>query len=135
MVFWFFPGRCLERCAADCRQTDGDRMSSINDLSVASLGVRARINEAGWLHSPLFDFFLLIAAPLATLPIFVGIYLRIPILAIGGVLGLAFVHYASTFSFFFWNENKRYYRSRWLAFFGGPVLLAVVYWILIGLQI
>ncbi len=110
-------------------------MSSINDLSVESLGVRARINEAGWLNSPLFDVFLLIAAPLATLPIFVGIYLRIPILAIGGALGLAFIHYASTISFFFWNENKAYYRSRWLAFFGGPALIAVVYFIVIGFQV
>ena len=110
-------------------------MSSINEMGAESLGVRARINEAGWIHSPLFDVFLLIAAPLATLPIFVGIYLRIPILAIGGALGLAFVHYASTISFYFWNENKDYYRSRWLAFFGGPALLAVVYWILIGFEV
>ncbi len=113
----------------------GTSMSSINDLGVESLGVRARVSNAGWIHSALFDFFLLIAAPLATLPVFVGIYLRIPVLAIGGVLGLAFLHYASTFSFFFWNENRPYYRSRWLAFFGGPTLLAVVYWILIGLQV
>jgi hypothetical protein len=110
-------------------------MSSINEMGAESLGVRARINEAGWIHSPLFDVFLLIAAPLATLPIFVGIYLRIPILAIGGVLGLAFVHYASTLSFFFWNENKEYYRSRLLAFAGGPILLAVAYWMMIGFEV
>jgi hypothetical protein len=110
-------------------------MSSINDLGAESLGVRARVNEAGWIHSPLFDFFLLIAAPLATLPIFVGIYLRIPILAIGGVLGLAFVHYASTLSFFFWKENQVYYRSRWLAFAVGPILLAVAYWMMVGFEV
>lgn len=110
-------------------------MSSINDMGVGSVGIRARIRDAGWIHSPLFDVFLLICAPLATLPIFIGIYLRIPILAIGGALGLAFLHYASTISFFFWNENKAYYRSRWLAFFGGPALLGLVYFILIGFHV
>src|SRR5258705_12320295 len=100
-------------------------MSVINDTSGGSTGIRVRFDDAAWIHSPVFDIFLLICAPLATLPIFIGIYLRIPVLAIGGALGLAFTHYASTISFYFWNENKDYYRSRWLAFFGGPLILGI----------
>lgn len=110
-------------------------MSSINDADVGSIGIRARINEAGWIHSPLFDIFLLIFAPLATLPIFAGIYFRIPILAIGGAIGLAFTHYASTIAFYFWAENKEYYRSRWLAFFGGPAIIGVLYFMLLGFDV
>ncbi len=53
---------------------------------------------------------------------------------IGCALALAFSHYASTLAFYFWNENREYYRSRWLAFFGGPVILAVVYWLLLGFR-
>jgi hypothetical protein len=110
-------------------------MSVINDTSEGSTGIRVRFDNAAWIHSPAFDIFLLICAPLATLPIFIGIYLRIPVLAIGGALGLAFTHYASTISFYFWNENKDYYRSRWLAFFGGPLILGIVYFLLIGFAV
>ena len=53
-----------------------------------------------------------------------GIYLQIPVLAIGGFLTLAFAHYFSTLTFYFWDENRQYYRDRWLAFFVGPILLA-----------
>ena len=41
----------------------------------------------------------------------------------------------STIAFYFWNENREYYRSRWLAFFAGPLILAVVYWLLIGFDV
>lgn len=110
-------------------------MSSINDAGVGSIGIRARIENAAWINSPAFDFFLLICAPLVTLPILAGIYFRIPILAIGAALALAFSHYASTMAFYFWNENREYYRSRWLAFFGGPVILFVVYCLLLGFNV
>ena len=41
-------------------------MSSINDVGAGSVGIRARIDNAAWIHSPGFDFLLLIAAPLVT---------------------------------------------------------------------
>ncbi len=110
-------------------------MSSINETGVGSIGIRSRIENAAWIHSPAFDFFFLICAPLVTLPILFGIYFRIPILAIGVALGLGFAHYASTISFYFWNENREYYRSRWLAFFGGPVLLFAAYCLLLGFNV
>jgi hypothetical protein len=110
-------------------------MSSINEAGVGSIGIRTRIDNMAWIHSPAFDFFLLICAPLVTLPILAGIYFRIPILAIGAAIALAFAHYASTIAFYFWNENKEYYRSRWLAFFGGPILIFVVYCVLLGFNV
>jgi hypothetical protein len=110
-------------------------MSSINDVAAGSMGIRARIENAAWIHSAGFDFFLLICAPLVTLPIFAGIYLRIPFLAIGCAFALAFSHYMSTLAFYFWNDNREYHRSRWLAFFVGPLLLAAIYGLLIGFEV
>ncbi len=48
---------------------------------------------------------------------------------------LAFAHYFSTVSFFFWNENREYHRARWLAFAGGPVLITIVYFMLLGFDV
>jgi hypothetical protein len=113
----------------------GAGMSSINDTGAGSLGIRARIEGAAWIRSASFDFFLLICAPLVTLPILVGIYWKIPFLAIGCAFALAVSHYASTLVFYFWDDNREYYRSRWLAFFAGPVILAVVYGLVLGFEI
>src|SRR5258708_19710929 len=110
-------------------------MSSINDVGAGSVGLRARIDTAAWICSPGFDFLLLIAAPLVTIPIFAGIYLRIPFLAIGCAFALAFSHYMSTMAFYFWKDNREYHRSRWLAFFAGPLILAVIYGLLIGFEV
>jgi hypothetical protein len=111
-------------------------MSSINDVGAGgSVGIRARIDNAAWIHSPGFDFLLLIAAPLVTIPIFAGIYFRIPFLAIGCAFALAFSHYMSTMVFYFWNENREYHRTRWLAFFAGPLILAVIYGLIVGFEV
>jgi len=95
----------------------------------------ARIARSGWIESPGFDTFLLILAPLLTLPIIAGVYWRIPLLAVGGGLTLAFAHYSSTLTFYFWDENRKYHRTRWLAFFAGPVMLATVYLLLLGFEV
>jgi hypothetical protein len=97
-------------------------------ISVApqfALGLRARLARGAWIQSAGFDTLLLIFAPLVTLPVMAGIYFQIPALAIGGFLTLAFAHYFSTVTFYFWEENRPYYRARWLAFFAGPLVLAV----------
>jgi hypothetical protein len=86
---------------------------------------------AGWIVSPAFDLFLLILAPLLTLPLLAGYYLGYRTLAIGGTITLAFAHYCSSFVFYFWNENKSYHRQRWLAFFAGPFILAGIYSVLL----
>ncbi len=98
-------------------------------------GLYRRLSANPWIVSPAFDVFLLIFAPLATLPIMAGLYFRIPILAIGGGMTLAFAHYSSSLSFYFWDENRDYHRKRWLAFFAGPVLLGAAYILLLGLRV
>src|SRR6266508_2225464 len=110
-------------------------MSTINATTDVPMGVRARIENAGWVNSAPFDGLLLIFAPLLTLPIIVAIYFNIPLLAIGAGLTLAFSHYFSTVAFYFWTENREYHRTRWLAFFVGPAVLAGVYFLLLGFEV
>ena len=76
-------------------------MSSIGFTNSGLSAFRTRIESFGWIHSPLFDIVLLIFAPLATLPILVGLYFSIPVLAITGGVVLAFSHYFSTVTFYF----------------------------------
>ena len=97
--------------------------------------LRERVANAAWIQAPGFDFFLLIFAPLVTLPILAGVYFRIPFLAITCGIVLAFAHYTSTLSFYFWEENRAYHRERWVAFYLGPVILLAVYVALLGLQV
>jgi len=73
--------------------------------------------------------------PLITLPFIAAIYFRIPLLVIGGGLTLAFAHYMSTTSFFFWKENREYHRTRWVAFIGVPLIIATVYFLLLGFAV
>jgi hypothetical protein len=110
-------------------------MTSINAIAEQRIGLRAQIGRAGWIHSATFDIFLLIFAPLVTLPIVAAIYYRIPWLAIGGGVTLAFAHYFSTAAFFFWNENREYYRTRWLAFAGGPIIITIILFLLRGFNV
>ena len=110
-------------------------MSSINAIADQPVGLRTQIERAGWIHSAPFDSSLLIFAPLVTLPIIAAVYFRIPWLAIGGGVTLAFAHYFSTAAFFLWNENREYYRARWLAFAGGPVIITIVYGLLLGFHV
>jgi hypothetical protein len=110
-------------------------MSSINAIDNRPIGIGAQIAGAGWIHSAAFDTFLLIFAPLVTLPIIAAIYFQIPWLAVGGGITLAFSHYFSTAAFFFWDENREYHRARWLAFAGGPVIIVIVYFLLLGFHV
>jgi hypothetical protein len=110
-------------------------MSSINAIADQPIGLREQIERAGWIHSAPFDSLLLIFAPLVTLPVIAAIYFRIPWLAIGGGVTLAFAHYFSTAAFFLWNENREYFRARWLAFAGGPVIITIIYGMLLGFHV
>ena len=40
---------------------------------------------------------------------------------------LAFAHYVSSFTFYLWDENRARHRTRWVAFFAGPVLITVTF--------
>jgi hypothetical protein len=88
-----------------------------------------------WIHSPAFDlpFFLLV--PLVTLPMVFAILAGVGarwFLLLGFVLAIA--HYASTFTFFLWDDNRERHRQRWLAFFGGPVVIVGLFFLLVWLR-
>ena len=114
---------------------DSPQTSTTSTGGAVAAGIRAPIGRAEWIQSPGFDTFLLIFAPLVTLPIIAGVYWRVPLLAIGGGMTLAFAHYGSSLSFYLWDENRQYHRTRWLAFFAGPVILTMVYLLLLGFQV
>ena len=79
----------------------------------------------GWIHSPAYDLLLFTLSPLSGL-LLVALAQQV---RTGSVTAIAFAfvaapHYLSTFTFFFDDENRAYYRQRWVAFFLGPLLCA-----------
>jgi hypothetical protein len=79
-----------------------------------------------WIQSPAFDLAFIVLSPLVVLPIILIELGGIPWIAILG-FALAFAHYFSTFTFYFWDDNREHHRARWLAFFAGPLILTAVY--------
>lgn len=110
-------------------------MSSAGAIHELPLVRSSWISRAKWIQSPRFDIAFFILAPLLTLPIMAAAYLRMPLIAIGGGLTLAFAHYFSSAAFLVWDENQPYYRSRRMAFIGGPLLIAAVYFTLIRFHV
>ena len=97
-------------------------MNPVGQAIAVSPGVPSR----NWIESPGYDLTFFILVPLLTLPIVLLELLGLRYMIVLGFM-LAFAHYLSTFTFFFWDENRTYYKTRWLAFFGGPLLLIVLY--------
>jgi hypothetical protein len=102
-------------------------MSSAATFPPLSVSRPKWLRAGPWIQSAWFDVSFFILAPLLTLPIVAALYIPVPWLAIGGGITLAFAHYLSTGAFFLWDDNRAYQRSRWLAFYAGPVILAAVY--------
>ena len=87
-----------------------------------------------WIESPRFDAFFFLLSPLVVLPLAVAPMLVAPQLAVLFFL-LSFPHYASTFTFYFWDENRQRHATRWFAFFAGPLIIAFCYWALVHYQV
>jgi hypothetical protein len=87
-----------------------------------------------WVESPAFDLSFFLLAPLLTLPLVFGIMSGVSRLTTVGFL-LAFAHYLSTFAFFFWDENRAEHRARWVAFFAGPLVIVVLFWVLVAFEV
>jgi len=79
-----------------------------------------------WIQSPAFDLFFFIGAPVVMLPVVLGALYWSNAFALLGFV-LAFAHYASSFTFYLWDENQARHRARWLAFFGGPLIITAVF--------
>ncbi len=84
----------------------------------------------GWIHSRSTDLALFILSPLSGVAVVLAA-LYLPwgaYVAMASVYFVAIPHYLSTFTFYFGDENLAYYRTRWIAFFVGPlVCIAVVF--------
>ena len=85
------------------------------------------MSRAGWIATPKYDLGLL------TLPPLLGIFVcalagRVDAAVISGVslFLLGMPHYLSTYSFYFDDANAAYARTRWLAFYAGPVVIVVL---------
>jgi hypothetical protein len=91
-----------------------------------------RTSHGEWIESPLFDTCLLILTPLLTLPLVAAFFWQVPLLTIAAGLTLAFAHYSSTLMFYFWDENRDYFRARWFAFYAGPLIVAAIYFLVIS---
>jgi hypothetical protein len=84
----------------------------------------AASDNRGWIQSPRYDLALLALSPLLGIAIS-GVAWAIPGEVLGGtsLFLLGMPHYLSTYTFYMDDTNLRYYRTRKLAFFLGPVLV------------
>jgi hypothetical protein len=83
-----------------------------------------------WIESARFDLTFFGLSPVVVLP------LVLLALVVDRRLGLfffllSFPHYMSTLSFFLWDEYQDRFRARWFAFYGGPVVIAATFFLLI----
>jgi hypothetical protein len=109
-------------------------MSSSPEALVQVMPGPARRSSRPWVESPSFDLPFFLLAPLLTLPLVFGIMAGVSRLATIGFL-LGFAHYLSTFAFFFWDESRQEHRARWAAFFAGPLVIVVVFWVLVAFEV
>ena len=72
-----------------------------------------------WIESPGYDLAFFTLSPLLGLAWLLTAPSELSILIVLAILGIP--HYLSTFMFYFWEDNHLYHRSRWIAFFAGPV--------------
>lgn len=87
-----------------------------------------------WIESARIDLIFFIVGPLLILPLAFGVEHGINRIFIIGVI-LAFPHYLSSLTFYFWDERRDYYRRRWIAFYAGPAILGAVYLAMIYLHV
>lgn len=81
--------------------------------------------QGEWIQSASYDLGFFTLSPLLGL----GVLLMAPtgpswaVVLVGTVLAIP--HYMSTYTFYFWDENRAYHRKRWIAFFLGPALVVL----------
>ena len=102
--------------------------AAVRATPLALTGASGR--RESWIESAPFDLAFFSLSPLLVLPLIVLALLVDARLGIFFFL-LSFPHYMSTLSFFLWDEYQDRFRRRWLAFYGGPVLIAAAYFLLI----
>jgi hypothetical protein len=91
----------------------------------------------GWIESPLFDVSMFVLSPMAGL-LFLAVIFAVPpsrafIVVAAAFYFVAVPHYMSTYTFFLGDDYLDHYRSRRLAYFGGPAVIGLsvlVLWVL-----
>lgn len=107
----------------------------MSEAYVAPMREKTGLRSPGpWIESRSFDLAFFIFPAILTVPIVVASFRNFAPLAVFGFI-LAFSHYFSTLTFFFWEENQAVHRKRWAAFFGGPVLIALLFLMLVVFEI
>jgi hypothetical protein len=105
------------------------------DSLEAKLSAAPAADRAGspWIESPAFDLAFFVLAPLSG--ILMGLLApagrSLFVLFIGSALGIP--HYVSTFSFYFWDENRAYRRAHWLEFVALPLGLVAAFTIVLAM--
>ncbi|HET7295484.1 MAG TPA: hypothetical protein VFM88_23920 [Vicinamibacteria bacterium] len=95
-------------------------------LPVRILAGRWETPAGHWIQSAAFDLAFFVLAPLVMLPVTFGALHWHNAFALVGFV-LAFAHYASSFTFYLWDENRAHHRARWGAFFAGPLLITATF--------
>ncbi|HXG59139.1 MAG TPA: hypothetical protein VNL91_08955 [Thermoanaerobaculia bacterium] len=107
-------------------------MSTIS--AVASPGVAVADVSPSWIQSRNFDLVVFVLSPLLGVAVALA-WPAWPIIAAIATTVIGFPHYYSTFTFFFWRENRPHHLERWTAFFLGPVIIALVTFVLFAARI
>jgi hypothetical protein len=89
---------------------------------------------SAWIESPGFDTTFFVLGPVLTLPLALGALYVHNAFALAGLV-LAFAHYVSSFTFYFWDENRPHHRRRWVSFYAGPLLVAGTLWLLVAYRV
>ena len=97
---------------------------STGDLSIPTYRVGSAAG-GGWVHSPLFDLSFFILSPLAGLALLLAYPTSGSLASLAAAALIGGPHYLASFSFYFWDDNRGYYRGRWMTFFVAPALLVL----------
>lgn len=107
----------------------GAAMSTAASYAAPSAEPSAERVHRGWIESPAFDLPCFVLSPVAGL-LFLLVVLTVPaphalLAQAAAFYFVAVPHYMSTYTFYLADDNLRQFRSRALAFFGGPAIIAV----------
>ena len=110
---------------------------TVATFGAPTAGLSATAAHPGWIDSPRFDLPMFVLSPLAGLA-FLALTFVVPseyafLVQAAAFYFFAVPHYMSTYTFFLGDDNLRHYRSRRVAFFGGPAFITiaiVVLWVL-----
>ena len=96
----------------------------MSDAAVVAVSQAATVPK-GWIHSPAYDLALFTLSPIAgVIMLWANAHLSFgPVVVLASVYLVGIPHYLATFTFFLGDDNLAYYRSRWAAFFVGPVVI------------